>query len=233
MAAKHQSFLDILIIFEALPRAKFIMKKELRWAPFIGLYALRIGSTPVARGDRSQGDEGDGRACRRRRGAAAARHLPAGHPGGAGGAAAVQGRRRGALRAARRPPACRRRPTPACSGDGAAYRRPGLAVVEFLPPIPPGLDVPLFMARIELEVEAASDRLMREAGFDPGARRSGNRSGAGLGQRRPALRRTPPDRFGPFAARGFRTSLAGFVRRQIRRAACGVRPVVDRIRRRF
>ena len=54
VAAKHQSFLDILIIFEALPRAKFIMKKELRWAPFIGLYALRIGSTPVARGDRSK-----------------------------------------------------------------------------------------------------------------------------------------------------------------------------------
>ena len=48
VAAKHQSFLDILIIFEALPRAKFIMKKELRWAPFLGLYALRIGSTPVA-----------------------------------------------------------------------------------------------------------------------------------------------------------------------------------------
>ena len=54
VAAKHQSFLDILMIFEALPRPKFIMKKELRWAPFIGLYALRIGSTPVNRGDRSK-----------------------------------------------------------------------------------------------------------------------------------------------------------------------------------
>ena len=54
VAAKHQSFLDILILFEALPRPKFIMKKELRWAPILGLYALRIGSTPVARGDRSK-----------------------------------------------------------------------------------------------------------------------------------------------------------------------------------
>ena len=37
-----------------LPRPKFIMKKELKWAPFIGLYALRIGSTPVARGERGK-----------------------------------------------------------------------------------------------------------------------------------------------------------------------------------
>ena len=54
VAAKHQSFLDILILFDALPRPKFIMKKELKWAPFLGLYALRIGSTPVNRGARGQ-----------------------------------------------------------------------------------------------------------------------------------------------------------------------------------
>ena len=46
------------------------MKKELRWAPILGLYALRIGSTPVARGDAVEGDEGHGRACRARRGEA-------------------------------------------------------------------------------------------------------------------------------------------------------------------
>ena len=50
VAAKHQSFLDILILVRALPRPKFIMKKELSWAPILGLYALRIGSTPVNRG---------------------------------------------------------------------------------------------------------------------------------------------------------------------------------------
>ena len=103
VAAKHQSFLDILIIFEALPRAKFIMKKELRWAPFIGLYALRIGSTPVSRGDRSKAMKAMVEHAGEGRGGAAAGHLSAGDAGGAGGAAAVQGRRRGALRAARRP----------------------------------------------------------------------------------------------------------------------------------
>jgi 1-acyl-sn-glycerol-3-phosphate acyltransferase len=44
-------------------------------------------------------------------------------------------------------------------------RHPGLAVVEFLPPIAPGLPVPEFMKRLEAEVETQSDRLMAEAGF--------------------------------------------------------------------
>jgi 1-acyl-sn-glycerol-3-phosphate acyltransferase len=44
-------------------------------------------------------------------------------------------------------------------------RGKGLAVVEFLPRIPPGMAQPEFMARIEDEVETASNRLMAEAGF--------------------------------------------------------------------
>ena len=45
------------------------------------------------------------------------------------------------------------------------YRKPGLAVVEFLPPIAPGRPVGDFMAELERVVETASDRLMAEAGF--------------------------------------------------------------------
>jgi 1-acyl-sn-glycerol-3-phosphate acyltransferase len=41
-------------------------------------------------------------------------------------------------------------------------------VVEFLEPMPAGLPVPTFMAELQTRVEAASDRLMREGGFDPG-----------------------------------------------------------------
>jgi 1-acyl-sn-glycerol-3-phosphate acyltransferase len=165
IAAKHQSFLDILILFEALPRPKFIMKKELKWAPILGLYALRIGSTPVARGERGKAMkamvEHAGRTTEPRqlviypqgtRVAPGAR-LP--FKVGAG----VLYERSGEP--------C----VPAATNAGVfwgrrnPYRRPGLAVVEFLPPIPPGLTVPEFMARVEAEVEGASDRLMREAGF--------------------------------------------------------------------
>jgi 1-acyl-sn-glycerol-3-phosphate acyltransferase len=43
------------------------------------------------------------------------------------------------------------------------YRRPGVAVVEFLDPIPPGLPRDEFMARLENMVEARSDELLLEA----------------------------------------------------------------------
>jgi 1-acyl-sn-glycerol-3-phosphate acyltransferase len=35
IAAKHQSFLDIMMIFQAVPLGKFIMKKEILWTPLI------------------------------------------------------------------------------------------------------------------------------------------------------------------------------------------------------
>ena len=42
----------------------------------------------------------------------------------------------------------------------------GLAVVEFLPPIAPGMELAPFMQQLEQVVERESDRLMAEAGFE-------------------------------------------------------------------
>ncbi len=36
------------------PRVNYVMKRELRWAPILGFYAMRIGSAPVKRGDKSK-----------------------------------------------------------------------------------------------------------------------------------------------------------------------------------
>lgn len=170
IAAKHQSFLDILMIFEALPRAKFIMKKELKWAPFIGLYALRIGSTPVARGERGKAMkamvEHAGRTTEPRQLVIypqGTRVAPGARPAFKVGAGVLY---------ERSGEPC----VPAATNAGVFWgrrtllKRPGLAVVEFLPEIPPGLTIPAFMARMENAVEDASDRLMREAGFEPGPR---------------------------------------------------------------
>ena len=44
-------------------------------------------------------------------------------------------------------------------------RKPGLAVVEFLPRIPAGMGKDAFMKQLESEVEGASNALMTEAGF--------------------------------------------------------------------
>ena len=54
IAAKHQSFFDIIMIVSVVPRPKFIMKKELLWAPILGWYARKIGCVPVDRGKRSE-----------------------------------------------------------------------------------------------------------------------------------------------------------------------------------
>lgn len=171
VAAKHQSFLDILILFEVLPRAKFIMKTELKWAPFIGLYALRIGSTPVARGDKGKAMKAmvahAGRAAVEPRQLViypqGTRVAPGDRPPFKVGAGVLYDRSGEPC-------------VPAATNAGLFWgrrrlvKRPGVAVVEFLPEIPPGLPIADFMARMENTVEAASDRLMREAGFDPGPR---------------------------------------------------------------
>jgi 1-acyl-sn-glycerol-3-phosphate acyltransferase len=171
IAAKHQSFLDIILIFGAVPRGRFIMKRELVWAPVLGQYALRIGCIPVARGRRGQ-------AIRRMLAEVAAGRDEGGQliiypqgtrvpPGLAlpykAGIAALYGE----MGQPCVPVACNvglfwpRR--------GVALR-PGRAVVEFLAPIPPGLPSAEIMARLETAIEPASDRLMAEAGF----RRSGS-----------------------------------------------------------
>ncbi|MFT3975468.1 MAG: lysophospholipid acyltransferase family protein [Amaricoccus sp.] len=187
VAAKHQSFLDILMIFEAAPRAKFVMKKELKWTPFIGLYALRIGSTPVARGRKGQAmTQMVAHAGRATQGEAEPRQLVI-YPQGTRvapdarlpfkvGAGVLYDRLGGVC-------------IPAATNAGLFWgrrtltKRPGLAVVAFLPPIEPGLAIPEFMARMENAVEDASDELMREAGFEPGPRPE--RVAADYSERRP------------------------------------------------
>ncbi|TPE52486.1 lysophospholipid acyltransferase family protein [Amaricoccus solimangrovi] len=166
VASKHQSFLDIMILSYHLPRVRFIMKQQLRWAPILGLYALRIGSTPVNRGKRAAAMKAMVSDVEKDSGTPhqlviypqGTRTLPGAklpYKVGAG----VLYERLGKT--------C----VPAATNVGvfwarrSRYRDPGVAVVEFLPPIAPGLRISEFMRRLEETVEENSDRLMREAGF--------------------------------------------------------------------
>lgn len=166
VCSKHQSFLDIMMLMAFLPRASFIMKRELRWAPILGLYGLRIGSTPVARGKRGRGMK-DMLAHVERAGAGA-RQLVIYPQGTRVLPGAMLPYKIGAgVLYERLGKAC----VPAATNAGVFWsrrswrRKPGVAVLEFLPPIPPGLPVTEFMAQMQATVEAHSDRLMREAGF--------------------------------------------------------------------
>lgn len=168
IAAKHQSFFDIIILVSELPRPKFVMKHELNRVPILGWYARRIGCIPV---DRGRG----GRAIREMLARVAAGRQEPGqliiYPQGTRVAPGMRceykvgtGLLYQELGVRCVPVACnvglfwpRRR----------IYRAPGTAVVEFLEPIPPGLSLREFMTRLEDEIERASDRLMAEAGFAP------------------------------------------------------------------
>lgn len=175
VAAKHQSFLDIILIFGAIPRGRFIMKRELVWAPILGQYALRIGCIPVDRGRRGQ-------AIRRMLADVASGRDAGGqliiYPQGtrvAPGAARPYKAGTAAIYAETGQPV-----VPVACNVGLFWprkgvaMRPGRAVVEFLDPLPPGLPLPEVMARLEAAIEPASDRLMAEAGFaalsSPGSR---------------------------------------------------------------
>lgn len=170
IAAKHQSFLDIILIFHAVPAGKFIMKRELLFAPFLGQYALRIGCVPVNRGKR-------GAAIARMKADVARGTAEPGqliiYPQGTRVAPGTKKPYKvgtGLLYEQLAQPCY-----PVATNVGVFWpkrgilRKPGLAVVEFLPPITPGLPVTAFMARLESDVETHSNRLMAEAGFNPGA----------------------------------------------------------------
>lgn len=166
VAAKHQSFLDIILIFHAVPVGKFIMKRELIYAPFLGQYALKIGCVPVNRGKR-------GAAIAKMKADVAAGAAEPGqliiYPQGTRvdpGVSMPYKVGTGLLYEQLGQPC-----VPVATNVGLFWpklgilRKPGLAVVEFLPPIAPGLKVQDFMTRLEAEVETHSDRLMAEAGF--------------------------------------------------------------------
>ncbi|WP_431298013.1 lysophospholipid acyltransferase family protein [Tabrizicola sp. BL-A-41-H6] len=168
IAAKHQSFLDIILIFNAVPAGKFIMKRELIYTPFLGQYALKIGCVPVNRGKR-------GAAITRMKADVAKGAAEPGqliiYPQGtrvAPGVAKPYKVGTGLLYEQLGQPCY-----PVATNVGVFWpkrgilRHPGLAVVEFLPAIPPGKPIPVFMAELEATVETHSDRLMDEAGFIP------------------------------------------------------------------
>ncbi|MGR3662997.1 MAG: lysophospholipid acyltransferase family protein [Paracoccaceae bacterium] len=164
LAAKHQSFLDIIMIFGAVSRGKFIMKKALIYAPILGQYALKIGCVPVDRGKRGAaikqmtddvkaGRQDPGQLIIYSQGTRVAPGVKKPYKIGSG-----------ILYEQLKQPC-----VPAATNVGVfwprhgIYREPGLGVVEFLPRIEARKPLKEFMAELEETVEAASDKLVAEA----------------------------------------------------------------------
>ncbi len=166
IAAKHQSFLDILVIYNSVPFGRYIMKRILLYAPFLGQFAWRIGCVFVNRG---------------KRGAAISKMVREVLAGKDEGGQLISY------------PQCTRvspgdhRPYkvgtsvlyeemgqtcyPVATNVGLFWpkhqllRKPGTAIIEYLEPIPPGLEKEAFLAHLEEVVETRSNELMAMEGF--------------------------------------------------------------------
>lgn len=168
IAAKHQSFMDIIVIYASVPRAKFIMKRELLYTPILGQYALMMGCVPVNRGKRAQaikkmvadvtaGREEPGQLVIYPQGTRIAPGVKAKFKVGSGVLYQELGK------------AC----VPVACNVGVfwpkrgIYRKPGTAIVEFLPRIEAGKPLMDFMTEMEAAIEPRSIELAAEAGFKP------------------------------------------------------------------
>jgi 1-acyl-sn-glycerol-3-phosphate acyltransferase len=49
VAPKHQCMFDVFAQFSILPATAFVMKQELRWVPWFGWYAVRVGNISLDR----------------------------------------------------------------------------------------------------------------------------------------------------------------------------------------
>lgn len=171
VAAKHQSFWDILCLADALPDRAFVMKREVLRVPVMGAYARAVGCIPI---DRSRGGEALARIAGEVETAMA-------RPEGLGqliiypeGTRTLPGERRrykqgiAVLAAATGLPVV---PVAVNCGlyfpKSGAPIRSGRSVIEFLEPLPPGLRGEALLAELQGRIEPASDRLMAEAGFRP------------------------------------------------------------------
>lgn len=165
IAAKHQSFLDILILCRDLPAARFVMKRSLVWAPILGFYALRIGAAPVTRGrGRASVEEMMAEVAKRADLKGQLVIFPQGTRVAPGAAAPYKTGAHLIYRAYGLP--C----VPAALDTGRFWprrgvlRRPGRAVLQLFPALPPDLPLADFLAALEETIEPACAALSAEAG---------------------------------------------------------------------
>jgi 1-acyl-sn-glycerol-3-phosphate acyltransferase len=163
VAVKHQSAFETFAVVPLLRFPTIVMKQSIRWIPIFGLYTMKSGMIHVDRSGRT----------------AALRALTE-----RARTEAAKGREiiifpEGTRRAPDAPPEYQTGiallyrslgipVVPVALNSGLYWPRksflhyPGKIVVEFLPPIPPGLDSRAFLTELEAALETASARLVLE-----------------------------------------------------------------------
>lgn len=163
-AGKHNCMLDIFIPFIVADDPAIILKKELLFYPFLGWYALKTAMIPIDRAGNAKTLKSMVSEAKKR--VEAGRPVvifPEGTRTAPGGPPAYQAAGISAFNKALDLPI-----VPVATNAGLCWpargtrRTPGRIIYEILPPIPPGLDRKALMARLETDLETASNHLLEE-----------------------------------------------------------------------
>ena len=164
VAAKHQSVWETFALLPLFTSPTYVLKRELRYIPIFGWYTAKFRQIPVDRGKRSLALAAMTE--KARQAVAEGRQIlifPEGTRKGAGEAPNYKYGVSHLYRSLAAPV------LPVALNAGVYWPRrgwilqPGTVIVEFLPPIQPGLDIDVFHNRLVAEIETASDGLLREA----------------------------------------------------------------------
>lgn len=165
IASKHHSAWDTGIFYAICPDPAYVLKRELIWIPFYGWSLWRVGSIAV---DRSAKTSALKRLLRKAGEALAAGRYVVIFPEGTRTAVGVRQPYHPGVAALDKAHAAPVVPVAVNSGlywpRRSFLKKPGTIVIEFLPPLPKGLDRRAFMAELENRIETATARLVEEAG---------------------------------------------------------------------
>jgi 1-acyl-sn-glycerol-3-phosphate acyltransferase len=164
VAAKHQSFWETFALLRFFDQPTYILKRELTWIPVFGWLLLKAGMIPVDRGAGGAAIAGmNRRAIRAVRMGRQILIFPEGTRRAPGAEPAYKTGVAHLYKTLEVP--C----LPVALNSGVFWprrrflRRPGTIVVEFLDPIPPGLERGEFLEVLTERIETASRRLLDEA----------------------------------------------------------------------
>lgn len=165
VASKHQSMWDTIVMTAILNDPAIVMKRELLWIPFYGWYARKAQMISI---DRGAGPTAIRRLVAQGKAAVAAGRPVVIFPEGTRAAPGKKLDYKPGVAALYRQlgVSC----VPAAVNSGLFWgrrgftRKPGTIVLEFLEPIPAGLDRKSFMATLEARIEGAAARLIADAG---------------------------------------------------------------------
>ncbi|MEX0853964.1 MAG: lysophospholipid acyltransferase family protein [Bauldia sp.] len=164
VAAKHQSMFETFALVPLLKNPTFVMKRQIRWIPIFGQYTIKAGMIHVDRAGKASALRG--LVERAREELAKGREIiifPEGTRRPPGAPPAYRTGIALLYRALGVPVV----PVALNSGRFWARRRfrryPGTIVVEFLPPIAPGLQPRAFLDVLEATIETATAKLVAEA----------------------------------------------------------------------